>query len=86
MKDRRRKRSKDSSKQISNNIRQLSKYLIISNRMYRANLLTISLLIAAAYSWHNHRCHRRRYLRDTTRRATAADTDKRINRKVDTKL
>ena len=48
MKDRRRKRSKDFSKQISNNIRQLSKYLIISHRVYRANLLTISLLIATA--------------------------------------
>ena len=48
MKDRRRKRSKDFSKQISNNIRQLSKYLIVSHRVYRANLLTISLLIAAA--------------------------------------
>ena len=48
MKDRRRKRSKDFSKQISNNIRQLSKYLIIFDRVYRANLLIISLLISAA--------------------------------------
>jgi|GEM_PF-4231661 hypothetical protein len=48
MKDRRRKRSKDFSKQISNNIRRLGKYLIISDGVNRANLLTISLLIAAA--------------------------------------